>query len=313
MFLARLTELVPDACRVLWRSDLGDLRQRIIKHEAHYYDVFPDRILNEAPTDPEDKWDDERRTLEAERGHFAREIRAWQDRFHLPDSWCGMAAKNTVRLATGSPDDWTRWRLERWEPSRGRFIAIGFLDEMARLYEGKAEEDHVEPGSPPVLYFVPEHLQRIRAVYLGDLKLSDVEHDYGEWEEDDGYLDSFDPRAETIDNAVKRLMPNLEHRLRQGLSRMVGEDKVGNTVPVRDLPRTRHFDWTVRYQVMDESYTCIGKTAGVDRKAITKAVHNVAELIGMTLRKPDTGGAPVKRPHCVKVVSKPGTSCPDNA
>lgn len=220
-------------------------------------------------------------------------VREWGNRYHLTDTWCLEAAmmtallfdfpKGTVRTTFETPGD-------------------AFVD----LYEGKAADMPLDEF--PTLTYVPDHLQRTRTVFLDHLKYPTIEHDDGWHEEDEGDLGTFDPRAETIDHAIKRMMPELETRLRRTLAQMITEDTAGDTVPVRNSPPMRDFIWTARYQVLGKSYSGIAKMEGIDRKAVTKAVRKVAGFLGLTLRDPDPGGAPVKRARCVKITPKPGTS-----
>lgn len=279
-FLMRVSILKPGTCSWLHRPVMIQHFQRDKARRPAISDAFPEGVSG-----------------------YGQAIAAWQDTFHLPDLWCHLAADQTVRIAACPTE--VRSVLAYPDDLIDRIIWLGGPDAIANLYEGKAPEPRL--SDIRTFKFTPEHLQRKRDIYLDDLKLPDeVYEPDGAWQ-DEGCFGVFDPRAETVDDAVKRLMPELESRLRRALETMVVEDTVGDTVPVRDLPPVRHFDWTVRYQVLEESYSRIAHTDHVDRKAVTRAVRKVADIIGLTLRDPDEGGRPVKPARCVKVTPKPGT------
>lgn len=105
----------------------------------------------------------------------------------------------------------------------------------------------------------------------------------------------FDPRVESIDDAVKRLLPELECRLRATLIHMAHIDAGVDSVSIFRRATDRHFDWLIRYQLSRESMSKISQLDGVDRRAISRAIHGAADLIGLALRDPSPPGRPRKK------------------
>lgn len=223
-------------------------------------------------------------------------IEAWCSRWHLEDTWCGRAAGATTELAS-FPEDLRRKVLRLGYSGAAPpwfHAARGGPDDP----RGLVVDDPFDcralalPEAWPVFLDELGEPRPMRPVHLNPA--SDL-------------IGTFDPRAETIGDAVTRLMPDLERRLRRALERIVAEDTAGDPVPVRALPPEHHFEWAVRYQVLGEEFTGIAKADGVKRQAVSQAVHNVAALIGLTPRNSDKGGRPRKRARCVKVSRKPAT------
>lgn len=52
----------------------------------------------------------------------------------------------------------------------------------------------------------------------------------------------------------------------------------------------KHFRWLVDYQISGKSFNKLSAEEGVDRKAIMDGIKGVAEIIGLTLRKPTKSG-----------------------
>ncbi len=53
-----------------------------------------------------------------------------------------------------------------------------------------------------------------------------------------------------------------------------------------------HFEWLARYQVGRESFHAIARTAGREAESVREAVHKLAALLTLTLRRPNPGGRP---------------------
>lgn len=105
----------------------------------------------------------------------------------------------------------------------------------------------------------------------------------------------FDPRAETIDEAVSRMLPELERRFRQTLEYMAGIDDEVEAAPEYDrVPADRHFDWLIRYQLIGESMSGIANADGLDRRYVSRSIHGIADLIGLKLRPRSPAGRPRK-------------------
>lgn len=110
----------------------------------------------------------------------------------------------------------------------------------------------------------------------------------------DGLI-SFNPRTETVDAAMKRLMPDLECRLREHLTAIAADDRARNDARMPKVYRTTTaFEWVVRYQVRGESRNEIACADRCDRGHVSKSVNETADAIGLALRQ-QTGGRP--NPH----------------
>jgi hypothetical protein len=59
-----------------------------------------------------------------------------------------------------------------------------------------------------------------------------------------------------------------------------------------EIRREEHLLWLARYQVGKESFSAIGRAAGVDRAAVARAIKTAATLCGLTLRPAAGGGRP---------------------
>jgi hypothetical protein len=123
--------------------------------------------------------------------------------------------------------------------------------------------------------------------------------------EDPGDIGTFNPRGETIEDAVKRLRPALESRLRAALAGIVHQDRVAfdGVAPVSSRTPTA-FEWLVRYQVLGESKAAIARDVDRDRPHVTREVNRLARLIDLTLRA-ERGGRPRKRAaHTIRVTGR---------
>lgn len=67
---------------------------------------------------------------------------------------------------------------------------------------------------------------------------------------------------------------------------------VRRTVQKREI---EHFAWLVRYQVLEESFEGVARSAHRSPKAIEHGVKKAAALVELHLRKPSTGGRPLGR------------------
>ena len=115
---------------------------------------------------------------------------------------------------------------------------------------------------------------------------------------DDGLFATFDPRAETIDSGVERILPVLKIRLRQVLWLIAAEDIIENETY---FPPSSHsavaFEWLVRYQVLGQSKIEIARSVEKDHRHVGREINRAAELIDLTLRR-ERGGRP-RRKHAV--------------
>lgn len=203
-------------------------------------------------------------------------VRDWQRRHHLNDDWLHWAAMDTIHKTfvftyRAEDEDFSK-RFPDGVP-----LFLSDVDGMATLHDGKESRTRVEPAP----------------VRLDHLKCS---HDEGSdsVQEDDGEIGTFDPRTETIDAAVKRLMPELELRLRRRLVNIAAEDRDLNAAqPPMEFRKANAFEWLVRFQVLGESRKQIARTVAEARgnddpqdyaSYIGKEIRRVANIIGLTLR-----------------------------
>lgn len=235
-------------------------------------------------------------------------IYTWQERHHLEDSWVARAAHETIMaayLSFGYPDH--PEVVTEWLPA-GLPLMLSAHDRVAGVHDGKAWDpsgplpDEFKYGSsgggltppPGAFMYIPEHLHVHQSVYLNHLKNPDIVLDDGVLE-DDGLLAMFDPRTETVDDAVQRLMPKLETRLRRALEGIAAADrKLNDAYPPITFRSATAFEWLVRYQVLGESKRAIAKADETDHSHVAREVNRIAALIGMTLRESKGGRPPLK-------------------
>ncbi|MCO5221282.1 MAG: hypothetical protein M9947_06815 [Thermomicrobiales bacterium] len=205
----------------------------------------------------------------------------------------------------------------RYLPNAGSLSGRSGLDRPVSIYEGRDRKRDQEmqdgvtvimPGQSP--YVMRNGMFRDSDSYVvlvAHLLYSDDE--YEEWP-GDADIGEFDPRADTEDQAVARILPVLERRLRYGLQGIKSQDRAGDTVPTRALPSRHHFEWTVRYQVLGETIRHIAESDDIEQKTVSTNIRKVAELIGLTLRQPDKGGRP--RKLRTRTISRKRTETPVN-
>lgn len=233
-------------------------------------------------------------------------IQDWQARHHLEGDWILWAAFDSLvmRNACGYPED-PAPELVEWFPN-GLPIYLSDLDASRTVFDGLEVPPQPPPGNPFKLRMVPAHKLRERPVFLDDLKHPAIDTDDHHYE-DEGDFATFTPRGETVDDAVTRIMPELERRLRAALERMEDDDRQLNDAmkPVT-FRKVTAFEWLVRYQVLEESQRQIsyslaevkwGHEPDWERKHnpydntgyVGKEIKRVARLIGLTLREPQRG------------------------
>lgn len=240
-------------------------------------------------------------------------IRAWQERHHLEDSWIAVAAHETImaaNLSFGYPD---HPEVVTWLLPAGLPLMLSADDIKATVHDGKvwdpfmsfdrgrapkgSVERPLETRPDGLFTYIPEHRQIDVPVYLDHLKHPDMVLDDGVLE-DDGWLGEFDPRTQDVDDAVRRLMPALETRLRRALESIAADDRTLNGArhPIT-FRSAAAFEWLVRFQVLGERRAAIATAAGKGRPHVTREINRVAKLIGLTLR-PEPGGRP-RRKHAI--------------
>lgn len=225
--------------------------------------------------------------------------------------------------------------VSEWESSyrlaapwgrRALFHIAKFLP--VNLYEGRSGR-HIEMAisrNPRATYAGIEGKHRTFAVTMGHMLTASFEDEQmpRPWEEEllpwEDWIGTFDPRTESIEQATRRIMPAIERRLKRVLQSIVEEDAaLTDMVRSHDLPPKQHFEWTVRYQVLGETYGAIARADGVkETRTVSNAVRSVARLIGLTLREPDKGGRPRKaKPdkaaRCIAIRHSPKTPAFENS
>lgn len=221
-------------------------------------------------------------------------ISAWQARHRLKDApddrWISRAAHFTLTAAY-------RYREAAGELYDGQLVVRDAF--RATVHAGKRTPDRVaadarDLASRRVFRYTPAHELKDVPVYLDDLKHPPYEVD-GHELEDDGELGSYDPRTEKVDAAVKRLMPDLEARLRRALEGIEKDDReLNGAIDPVWFRKASRFERLVRYQVLGESLSRIAGNS--DRKTLREERDQTAALIGLPLRPPDKGGRPSKKP-----------------
>lgn len=105
-------------------------------------------------------------------------------------------------------------------------------------------------------------------------------------------LITFNPRAETVDDAMRRLTPHL----REHLTAIADADRALNDARMPKVYRTTTaYEWITRYQVLGESRKKIADDDRIDRRHVSTQVNGMAAMIGLTLRE-ERGGRP-RRKH----------------
>ncbi|MGC4108710.1 MAG: hypothetical protein QM753_20495 [Thermomicrobiales bacterium] len=193
-----------------------------------------------------------------------------------------------IRGAQGAVRDFL-WRWQETYNLRDDWVAVHVLFVMASVHEHRKEyspDRAAEWWQLSVEWMKwAEDVERRNMIKLTDLHQPHGTLSIFTSPRDRGDLGTFDSTVETIDVAVKRIMPELERRLRETLNRLVTTaitlDGAVKSVTLKD---TRAFEWLVRYQVFGESKNAIAKDVDRDRGHVTREVNRMAEWIGLTLR-----------------------------
>jgi hypothetical protein len=231
------------------------------------------------------------------RDEMSNIVAEWQERYSLTDQWFQDVALTTLGAAFGTARKSGRWpMLDVRTP-----LVWTFEDAKATPDDGKSRwplfhlpPDRTRPYGATVihpLHFIDIPIMFSDLTYTGD-------EDTGEWgdyvsfTDYDSTIGTFNPRAETIDAAAKRIMLLLEGRLRRVLAELVELDRAlpGAAKPVAYRGLTG-FERLVRYQVLGESRNEIAAADNVSRATVTEQVNETAALIDLTLRK-SRGGRP---------------------
>lgn len=105
-------------------------------------------------------------------------------------------------------------------------------------------------------------------------------------------INTFNPRIETADDAVRRMLSVLEPQLLVQLMSIADDDRTLNGAQHPKTYRKRTaYEWLVRYQVLGGSRQEIAGTDRIDRAQVSRQVNETARRIGLTLRE-ERGGRP---------------------
>lgn len=231
-----------------------------------------------------------------EQAALANAIVDWQNKHALPDGWISDAAIRTIDaydyfgfFQDPPPDE----PLHAWDVGLCLMTQSDDGSFAGNLYHGKERQEPLTMANRNRrVLFSHEYIDIPISIF--DLRYPElVENDSGwEWE-DDGSLGTFDPRTETIDNAVKRMLPELERRLRHSLELHVDDDKTWNdAIPPVTYRSTKAFERLVRFQVLGESRNQIAIADGIKRQNVSTQVNETARLIGLTLRDAHSAPSP---------------------
>ena len=209
---------------------------------------------------------------------LAAVVREWQVRHHLEDAWILDAAISTLYRAvrpiiTGHDESFT---VEKIVPARVWLYPA--TSEDTGPWTDKLAQTGTAASGP--LDFGPIPLWTELPVFLDDLYLR-AEHNADA--EGDGLLGTFDPRTETVDAVTKKLLGELETRVRRVLTAIVAEDREKNGARKPESFRSHTpFVWLVRVQVLQEAYEQIAYDANKKQSAVEKAVRKTRKQVGLS-------------------------------
>jgi Txe/YoeB family toxin of Txe-Axe toxin-antitoxin module len=205
-------------------------------------------------------------------------IEAWQERFHLTDAWVTEAALATLAVA---------------QQFRGEGVTydgpllLSYEDLRVTPHEGKVVSVEAKGGTP-VNADPSQHVHV--PVTLDELKFADA---LSGW---DGLFGTFDPRTESVEDGVARILPGLESRLRMLLTSLVLEDMLKQgAMKTKTLRTTKSFERLVRFQVMGKDLPVIARAERLKegtKGRLSRDINETARLIGLTLRDKNKGGKP---------------------
>lgn len=249
--------------------EVGPIKPHLRNRMLRAVELF-DRYLNSQ----------EVQDLKSAAAFLSRHVNDWQERWTLTDEWIADAAYLTLDVLRAYQED------GHWFEGP---LVLDMESLKATAHDGKQPNPlRLLPFDLP---YAPSHEQIYIPVYLDALKHPDVVLDDGELE-DDGDFGDFDPRTQTVEAAVKRLMPALEARLRRALEHIATEDQTLNgAMPPLAYRSATAFEWLVRYQVLGETKAGIARTDNKDRRHVVREINRAAALIGLTLRE-SKGGRP---------------------
>jgi hypothetical protein len=171
---------------------------------------------------------------------MGKHIERWQQRFHLSgrssDRWLKGAAEATLWIAHYYREDGTTYEGP---------LLLGYQDVNVPLHE---EEEVAPDPSQSSLPGLKRHEIFPAGLWIDDLRIHDFANGH------DGPFGNYDPRKEKVEDAAKRLLPDLDIRLRTLLKTVAYMDlKDNDALKATTLRTTKKFEWLVRYQVMNQS------------------------------------------------------------
>ncbi len=222
--------------------------------------------------------DDDRRVAGS---RLDEHITTWQEQYHLHDPWIKPKLLRSLMPAVVFPH-WKGIRLPGPLSLSWHHVGAHGLDEEGVPFDAGWYLPRADGALGPTMH----------TLTVGDLVQSGPEEDGGI--RDAGDIGSFDPRQQSVEDAMRALMPMLETRLRNRLELIVGEDleQTYTTEPIT-FKKATPYEWLVRFQVLHESRASIARTIakanGKDdpdlyRSYVGKEVRRVAGLIGLKLR-----------------------------
>lgn len=224
--------------------------------------------------------DDDRRVAQI---RLDQHIAHWQEQYHLHDPWIKPKLLRSLVPATIFPH-WKGLRQPGPLSLSWHHVGVHGLDEEGVPFAAG--------------WYLPRaggaHGPTMHTLTVGDLVQAGPEGDG--CIRDAGDIGSFDPRQQSVDDAMRILMPALEARLRNTLQAIVTEDlEQTDATRSKTLKKTTPFEWLVRFQVLMESRAAIARSLAeandkddpdLYRSHVGREVRRVAELIEITLRDP---------------------------
>lgn len=240
-FLGALSREAPDITNDLITLELDRLSQCAFRIRLRWLDEINADISDAAAWQAAKETQQYHDLMRANQA-VADYIGNWQNRHSLTEDWIWEAAYATARLAM---DAGPRYGIPIPSPVP---LILGDSD----VYESP----HIDKYSyefdraPRTFVFTPMHKIIDVPVYLDDLKYPPRQFE-GIEQDDDGWLDTFDPRTEDVDAATDRLLETLRPRVRHALASIVAQDRElnGTQLPVT-YRSPAAFEWLVQFQVL---------------------------------------------------------------
>ena len=103
----------------------------------------------------------------------------------------------------------------------------------------------------------------------------------------------WNPITETKADARRRILSELRVELGNHLDAIEARfNAAGYEKTPTSREQFRHLQWVVMYHVLELPFAEISRRENVERQSVEKAIKRMADLIGLSLRPPSTGGRP---------------------